>query len=603
MTNRPRRLLLWLLAGHLLLSLAVNAVTPIFEGPDEPNHYLYLRYLQVFHRLPVQGLTKDAVRAHHPPGYFALGALLTAGLPAPASADFADLGLRPNPRYVFRFDDPEPINKSVFLHRTVDEAWPYRGLALTVHVARLLSLAFSLAAVALTYAAARQLRPADDALALLAAGLIALNPMVVFMSGVVQNDAAALAAGAALVVVMGALLRRPPTLKLWLLAGVALGLGILLKAGLLVMAAPLGAVALYQAWRAPHGRWRGLAQATVGVGGPVAVLAGWWFVRNLQLYGDLTANSSIVALWGPLTTAERLAFLPLAAYTLTTGLLGRFGNGGIIEFSRLTYGVAGLLALAALVGWFLKLRARRTTGAGGLWAAHVLVLAVVGASVVTFALRFNGGATGKYLFPAFPSLALLLAGGALAWFERPALARWRGWAAGALLLLSGAAMVYALFGLLLPAYGPPRQPWPGEAARATPLQADLGGAAQVVGYRLSAAEVRPGGVLRVTVYWQPLDFTPGPYTVFVHLAAPDVGVIAQQDIYPGGGTYLTDAWVLGRPFVDTYYLHLPPDAPAATAELRLGLYNEATGERLPVSGADAVPAQGWVSFGQVTVTP
>ncbi len=577
-TTRPRRLLLLILAGHLLLSLAVNAVTPLFEGPDEPNHYLFLRYLQVYHRLPVQGRTRDAVRAHHPPGYFLLGALLTAALPAPATADFADLGLTPNPRYVFRFNDPEPINKSVFLHRARDEAWPYHGLALTVHVARLLSLAFTLAAVALTYAAARQLRPSDDALALLAAG-------------------------AAVAGLLGVLVRRPPTLRLWLLAGTVLALGILLKAGLLVLAAPLGAVALYQAWRARNGR--PLALAALGVAGPVAALAGWWFVRNQQLYGDWTANSSIVALWGPLTNAERVAFLPQALYSLATGLLGRFGNGGIIEFSGPAYAMAGLFALAALAGWLIKVRRHSADGAERwVWAAHLLVIGVVTASVLYFALAFNGGATGKYLFPAFPALALVLGGGALAWFERPALRprHVHPWPAFGLLALSGAATVYAIVGLLLPAYGPPRQPRPGEVARATPLDANLGGAAELLGYRLSAPQVAPGEVLRVTVYWRPLDFTPGPYTVFVHLAAAELGVIAQQDLYPGGGTYLTDAWALGRTFVDTYYLHVPFDATTSgAAELRLGLYDEATGERLPVSGADAVPDQGWVTLGPVVV--
>ena len=59
--------------------------------------------------------------------------------------------------------------------------------------------------------------------------------------------------------------------------------------------------------------------------------------------------------------------------------------------------------------------------------------------------------------------------------------------------------------------------------------------------------------------------------------------------------------MLGRPFVDTYYLHLPADAPATTAELRLGLYDEATGERLPVSGADTAPDFGWVVLGIVTI--
>ena len=92
----------------------------------------------------MQGAERDAVRAHHPPGYFCPGRradrLVAA---AKASADFASLGLALNPRYYFRFDDPEPDNKSVFLHHAPDERWPYTACRWLSMSARLLSLAFS----------------------------------------------------------------------------------------------------------------------------------------------------------------------------------------------------------------------------------------------------------------------------------------------------------------------------------------------------------------------------------------------------------------------------------------------------------------------------
>jgi hypothetical protein len=387
---------------------------------------------------------------------------------------------------------------------------------------------------------------------------------------------------------------------------VILAVGILLKAGLLVMAAPLLATAVLQSRRAASSKdaRKGLAAAALGLALPVAVLAGWWFVRNLHLYGDLTANNSIIALWGPLTAEQQRAFLPLALYTLSTGLLGRFGNGGIIEFSRMAYGAAGLLALAAGAGgarraWAAR-RAHRPDMNWPVWLAHGLIVVTVAVSVIIFALRSNGGATGKYLFPAFPALALLLGAGWLSWFP----GRARGWAAGIVLLLSLAASLYAIFGLLRAAYGPPRQPWPWELARATPLDADLGGAARVQGARLSTEAVRPGDTLRVTVYWQPLDWTPSPFTVFVHLYSPEFGVIAQEDVYPGAGTYATTIWVLGQPFVDTHSLHLPADAPPGEAQVVLGLYDEATGFRLPVTGHDAGPVGAdWVELGRVEVAP
>src|SRR5690606_18412168 len=136
---------------------------------------------------------------------------------------------------------------------------------------------------------------------------------------------------------------------------------------------------------------------------------------------------------------------------------------------------------------------------------------------------------------------VLLAAGWLAWF-RPR-RRWLGevFLAGAML----AASLYALFGLLLPTYGVPRTPSAAELRGAAPLDADIGGTARVLGYRLSQTRVRPGDSLTLTLYWQPLSRTDVPYTVFVHLLDPTLGSLAQRDTYPGQGNYATTVWDAG----------------------------------------------------------
>ena len=602
------------IVGHWLLALGFNFITPVLEGPDEPNHFLFIRYLQIYHQLPVQGDELKAVRAHHPPAYFVLGALLTAWSPPSTAADFASLGFQENPRYLFRLDDPEPVNKSVFLHARPDEQWPYQGLPLTVHVARLLSLAFSTLAVVLTYWAAVIMWPANRPLAVLAAGLVAFNPMVAFMAAIVQNDTATLASGAAVVLVLSRNLRRSPSFRDWLLVGTVLGVGILFKSGLLAMAPVVGAAGLYAAWRASpvwRGRARALLVSAVGVALPVAVFDGWWFLRNQILYGDWTANASIVVLSHGFTPQAGRSFLPLALYYLATGLLGRFGNGGTIDFPKAAYAAAGIVALLALAGlprlWLRRRAQPAQTPAAtapvewSFWALHGLTVAVIFASVLVFAVVFNSGATGKYQFPAFASMAILLAAGALAWF-RP---RWHGLVTAGLLLMMAATSVYAIVGLLWPSYGPPRQPTRSELDRATPLEADLGGVTRILGYHLDKTSLNAGDVLKVMVYWLPEAATPTPQTVFIQVFVPDVGVIAQGDLYPGGGTYPTNVWVPGRPFVDTYYLHLPPDAPPAeAAQILFGLYDEPTGQRLTATGGDADPGgNNWIQLGTVSIQP
>jgi hypothetical protein len=208
------------------------------------------------------------------------------------------------------------------------------------------------------------------------------------------------------------------------------------------------------------------------------------------------------------------------------------------------------------------------------------------------------GLPGRYLFPAFPSLAVIVAGGWLAWF-RP---RWRLAAALALAGLLLAATLYAIYGLLLPTYAPPPTASAKAISRATPLDANIGDTAQVLGYTLSATTVEPGDILQVTLYWQPLSRTDVPYTVFLQLYDPALGVVAQLDSYPGLGNYATTIWDVGRPIVDVYRLKIPAGAAAATGQLVFGLYNGSDGVRLPVTGRDAGPADlAWVEFGRVEV--
>jgi len=138
----------------------------------------------------------------------------------------------------------------------------------------------------------------------------------------------------------------------------------------------------------------------------------------------------------------------------------------------------------------------------------------------------------------------------------------------------------------------------------TPLDANIGGTAQVLGYQLSATTLRPGDTLKVTLYVQPLSRTDVPYTVFVHLTQPGTPPLSQADSYPGLGNYATTVWDVGRTFVDTYQLKVPADAPANSLDLVYGLYNGDTGQRLPVTGANAGPADdAWVQVGTVEIKP
>lgn len=593
----PLGLLIGLTVGF---GLAFNLTTPLFEAPDEENHFLFIRYLQIYHALPVQGLDPAGPRAHHPPLYYLLGALLTSGVPQAGSAD--RIAMRVNPHVTFRYGDAQVANKALYVHATPAERWPYADQALAVHLARLLSTAFAALAVAATYGLGRELRPDEPACAVLAAGLVGLNGGVLFMAGVVQNATAALAASAVCLYTLSRGLRRGFTFRRWLAVGAAYGFGLLVQTSLLALAAPLALAGLFDLW-ARHGQLRRAFLDIIGGAGlPVAVLDGWWFWRNQQLYGDWTASNTIAALWshGPLQSFGQ------TVYNLTTGLAGRYGQGLMVDYPAWMYVLADLIAGLALIGALRAFGRQRRAGRRPpaaelqLWGLHLAAVLAVTAALVVYWLYFIHGLHAQYLFTALPSLALFFAGGLLAWV-RPA---WRSrWAAG---LLAAAALLPAYgLALLSATYAPPPPLTPAARAALTPVDANIGDTARVRGYTLSAAQVHPGDTLIVTVGWEPLSQTDVPYTVFLHVLDPELGSLAQVDIYPGAGNWATTVWDLGRPFVDQYRLTLPADTPAPDqAQLVIGLYNEATGQRLPVTGADAgSPDEAWVRLGALTLTP
>ncbi len=114
--------------------------------------------------------------------------------------------------------------------------------------------------------------------------------------------------------------------------------------------------------------------------------------------------------------------------------------------------------------------------------------------------------------------------------------------------------------------------------------------------------VPPGGILTLEADWQATAATDRDYVVFAQLLDAAGGLVAQRDMAPVGGTGHTSTWAPGTVVTDRIGLRVPPDVAAGDYTLIVGLYDPATGERLPVldgvsRGADHVVA------GEVRVQP
>jgi len=117
------------------------------------------------------------------------------------------------------------------------------------------------------------------------------------------------------------------------------------------------------------------------------------------------------------------------------------------------------------------------------------------------------------------------------------------------------------------------------------------------------ATVRQGENLPLALAWRALAPPDASYTVFVQ-AIDDEGVKAGQlDWLPCGGDCLTTSWRPGDLIGEWYELPIRADAPPGRYQLIAGMYDLATGERLPVQGPPGSAALDYVPLGFVEVMP
>ena len=590
-----------ILAGYLLLGLCYSLASPIFETPDEAQHFFFVRELAEQHGLPVQ---RDGTpgrwlqEGSQPPLYYLVGAVLTAWIDA---SDWQAFSAR-NP-FAVEGDPQTPGNRNVYLHLAPEE-FPWHGTVLAVHMLRLISLCLGALSVVVTYAIARLVFPGRRGLALGAAAIHAFLPQFLFISAAASNDVmAALACGAvlwqSLRVVRGASSRSDDIL-LGALVGLAAlsklsGASLALVAVVAVLQSPVRAAGTGR--RVPHMLTRLLAVTVTA-----AVVAGWWYARNLLLYGDLTGLNHMLAIVGTRNPPPDFWQILDELEGLRLSFWGLFGWFSILMPAPFYWLLDGL-AITATIGLLIGLLAARYMAHGTSLRAPaypwrqaplhpawlpVLAAAIVFAGVVRWGIM-TPGLTGRLLFPALSAFALLLSAGLAAWYEllehrarraaRPAVAMLFG------LYLLVAALVP--FTVIAPAYARPA------LAAATPQTPSplvkWTGAAQLelVGSEASSAPVHPGETLPLLFRWLTRQPVGVDYTLFIKVFGQEDELLASTDTYPGFGIFPTSIWPPNQVITDRYNLRVNPAAHVPVyAEVVVGFYDRVSGQSLvPVNAA------------------
>lgn len=398
---------------YTFLAVSYSVITPPFEAPDEIHHYAFIRDLIRDHGLPVQRDGDPPSQKHQPPLYYVIGAVATFWLDEPDGSPYSLA--RSNPYWGYAYGEVGRDNKNLYLHGRWD-SFPYRGVALGIHLVRLLSVVMGACSVYVTYRIGLELFPKQPILALGGVALLAFTPMYLFIGGAVNNDN--------LLVLIVALISwlLVQTVKtgirvarsLWI--GLLCGLALLTKLTGLYVLPVVAVVYLAVAW---HRRQRrALAYGGALVTLLTLMLAGWWFARNLALYGELTSIRLTLRTWHArpegLDWSTALFELPNAE----TSFWGRFGYGNV-PIPNIWYHFFGFVARLGAVGCValacrqaLTLRSNllsprpQSNGHSSAWARAIWAMAALAWAGVIYSVATITALDGTHRYVAMGVLAL-----------------------------------------------------------------------------------------------------------------------------------------------------------------------------------------------------
>ncbi len=581
--GRERLWIAGLLLFFALLAAYFSVAVPAFETPDEFQHLAFVQHVVTWYDLPrsepnTPGLWQQ--QGTQAPLYYIAGAILTGWIDL---SDFPVLADRINP-YAHLGQETATENRNYFLAHG-DDGWPWSGSFLALHILRLWSILLCCTTLWATYRFVRLFL--NPAVALSTSAALAFVPQFVFIGAAASNDNLIAAAASVLIWRLAEWMRfggdphRPQDRPLavrqgwWLGAWLGIALGAKLS-GLGLTAVVLLALA-WIAWRRGDGRF--VIDAGWRMAVPVAMVSGWWYVRNLAMYGDPLAwniwEANIDLRREALTVAGLARELP----AMFRSFWGVFG-GLTLPYPEAVYTVLGILTLIAAAGFLLWVgqRARRLEPEQYLFhnvrfMQGMLAFTWLGILLAAW-MRFMlvaPAAQGRYLFPALPALALAYGLAICLWPTgiRNVVAA----IPAGLFLLCAVTPTW----IIEPAFVPPeplryadadwevRRDWTGPADDHPSM-------------RLSAIDlpsaVTPGQPVRVHLQLAAVARPQSDWALFLHLRDRDGNIVAQFDSFPGGGLWPTTQWPIGEERQERITVSVPAHVePGAELAWVFGLYH------------------------------
>jgi len=556
-----QRLTLGIIVLCGVLSLIAYWRFPLGNTRDEVAHYQNIDFYHTAQRFPV--LPDDAqpskgyssYEGHQPPLYYMLmAAIIELGLPTPQS-----FSLPFNPLWGVNADGTAVYNTSFLVQ---DYASIREAPANTWYALRFVHVVLNIATVLFVCRSAGILFQEHIPAAIpLSVALFALMPNLVVENIGLNNNTLLLFLAAW---ITWCLLRVEqygirPFDSLWL--GLLLGAGLLTKIYMVVFIPVV--VWVYLRPNAKQAlSWQTRFIHLAGVGALTILLAGWWYIRNWQLYDDVTAAN----------VAELMSGTRRADITARE----------LFDFTVDTLGRVWLSPRDAPLNWYLTAawlgNSLFMVSVAALWKRpyamllHVSLPLIMITAIFTLygAARNTHASDTQWIFrPAVPALCLLM-GYSLIWLPTK---RRRFISTGIILALTGGVCAYYLFHFL------PRYPaldradaWD-DITVTTPLDIPFANGAQLLGYELPVTALHPQDDLRVRVCWGATQATDRYHAHYVGLVLPDGTIAGEGGGFPLGGRYPTTQWKPNTAYCEWVFFEVQPDAiQPRSYGLRIGMF-------------------------------
>ena len=567
----PLSPLQWILLFYAVFGLIYLPSTPVFEANDEIWHFGYIQHIRATGSLPVQVFdgadTPFQQHGSQPPLYYLVAALLTA----PLSIDDVESYRLLNPHVTS--NEPASFGNKNLTLRDMSQSMT-RGAGLVIVLLRAGGLALGAGAIALVYKIGELISPQRPIVAFVAAAFTGLNPMFIFVSASVNNDALAMVLNGALILLLLRTLRDGFRLRCTLAIALLFALTSLTKVTSLVLLPVLLGAALF-VQRKTDDR-RGMLAFFYLLALSWLLIAGWWYIRNLQLYGEPFGIVMMSNIAGPRGLTFNLVDLFADFQLFRMSYWGLFGALNI-QLTGIFYVLLDLMTFLSVIGLaflILQLLAISDFAYARYELAHLLTLI---SAFILLALgifiwsTMTRAAEGRIVFPLVAVVSPLLAVGfvEMVWwivfslrppnleFVRAGDAVPKELLHDTMLWQLRALAIVALFApltVIASQYNAPH-PISDVPEKAQKVYAEFDDVA-LVAYEHVDRRYATGDRVRVKLYWQVLEQSSVDKSVLLTLVDDNQQSIGSYTTYPGAGSLRTTNWRPGAIYPDEYLINI-----------------------------------------------